>query len=71
MNASSPESPFRMAVLISGGGTTLQNFIQKIDAGLLRVQIVLVVSSNPKAAPIFLEWKESLISAAVLEPKPL
>jgi len=38
-----------MAVLISGGGTTLKNFIEKIDAGLLNLSIVLVVSSNPNA----------------------
>ena len=40
---------FRIAVLISGGGTTLQNFIEKIAAGQLPVEIGLVVSSNPTA----------------------
>ncbi len=47
MNGSN--APFPIAVLISGGGTTLKNFIEKIDAGLLPVRIVLVVSSNPEA----------------------
>ena len=38
---------FRIAVLISGGGTTLRNLFEKIDAGRLPVEIALVVSSNP------------------------
>ena len=38
---------FRIAVLISGGGTTLKNLIEKIEAGRLRVQIALVISSSP------------------------
>ena len=33
--------PFRIAVLISGGGTTLRNFIEKIEAGRLPVEIAL------------------------------
>ncbi len=41
--------PLRIAVLISGGGTTLHNFIEKIDAGQLPVEIALVVSSSPAA----------------------
>jgi len=40
---------FRIAVLISGGGTTLRNFIEKIAAGRLPVGIALVVSSSPAA----------------------
>ncbi len=44
----SPHS-FRVAVLISGGGTTLRNFIEKIHAGQLPVEIVLVLSSSPTA----------------------
>jgi phosphoribosylglycinamide formyltransferase 1 len=46
MNSS---SPFRIAVLISGGGTTLHNFIEKIAAGRLPAEIALVVSSSPTA----------------------
>lgn len=41
--------PFRIAVLISGGGTTLRNLIEKIDAGRLPVEIAMVVSSTPTA----------------------
>ena len=45
---SRPE-PFRIAVLISGGGTTLHNFLEKIADGELPVEIVAVVSSTPTA----------------------
>ena len=40
---------FRIAVLISGGGTTLRNLLEEIDAGQLPVEIALVVSSSPTA----------------------
>jgi phosphoribosylglycinamide formyltransferase 1 len=42
-------NPFRIAVLISGGGTTLRNLIEKIGAGQLPVEIALVVSSSSTA----------------------
>ena len=41
--------PIRLAVLISGGGTTLQNFIDRIAGGRLLAEIGLVISSNAKA----------------------
>lgn len=37
----------RLGVLISGGGTTLQNFLDKIRAGKLGAEIVVVISSRP------------------------
>ena len=37
------------AVLISGGGTTLHNFLQKKSAGELDIDFKLVISSNPKS----------------------
>jgi phosphoribosylglycinamide formyltransferase-1 len=42
-------SPLRMAVLISGGGTTLKNFLDKIAAGQLDARVELVISSSPTA----------------------
>ncbi len=39
----------RLAVLASAGGTTLQNLIDKIGAGKLAAQIVVVVSNNADA----------------------
>ena len=40
---------YRLAVLISGGGTTLRNLLEKIRVGRLTVEVALVVSSNPTA----------------------
>jgi len=63
-----PSQSFRIAVLISGGGTTLRNFIEKIRAGRLPVEIALVVSSSPAARGIrFAE--EAGIPVAIVEPK--
>ncbi|MCS7238224.1 MAG: phosphoribosylglycinamide formyltransferase [Thermoguttaceae bacterium] len=39
----------RLVVLISGGGTTLRNLIQKIQARQLPAEILLVISSTAKA----------------------
>lgn len=39
----------RIAVLISAGGTTLQNLIDRVAAGRLNAQIVLVISSSADA----------------------
>jgi len=41
--------PLRLGVLLSGGGTTLENFFEKIDAGELDAVVAVVVSSNAKA----------------------
>jgi phosphoribosylglycinamide formyltransferase-1 len=41
--------PFRIAVLVSGNGTTLQNFLDEQASGRLPVEIRLVVSSRRKA----------------------
>jgi phosphoribosylglycinamide formyltransferase-1 len=42
------ETP-RLAVLLSGGGTTLQNLIDRIAAGQLRAEIAVVVASRADA----------------------
>jgi phosphoribosylglycinamide formyltransferase 1 len=59
---------FRIAVLISGGGTTLRNFIEKIAAGKLPVEIALVVSSSPAARGLQFA-AEAGIPSAVIERK--
>lgn len=41
--------PLRLAVLISGTGTTLRNLLERIAAGRLPARIVLVISSNARA----------------------
>jgi formyltetrahydrofolate-dependent phosphoribosylglycinamide formyltransferase len=42
-------SPLRLAVLISGSGRTLKNFLDLAAEGALPVDVRLVVSSTPKA----------------------
>ena len=49
MTESGFDKPLPLAVLISGGGTTLLNLIRKIRAGELAAEIRLVISSNPNA----------------------
>jgi len=39
--------PINLAVLVSGSGTTLQNFIDTIAAGELDARIALVIASKP------------------------
>lgn len=41
--------PIRVAVLISGGGRTLKNLLDRIDEGQLPLDVRLVISSSPKA----------------------
>lgn len=44
-----PSQPLALAVLISGGGTTLRNLIAQITSGKLAARIRIVISSNPHA----------------------
>lgn len=41
--------PIRLAVLLSGGGTTLQNLLDRIGAGTLRAEIACVISNKADA----------------------
>jgi len=64
-----PTGPIQLAVLISGGGTTLQNLIDCIGRKALDARIVLVIASRPGIAGIeraraaglrceLVEWKK-------------
>ncbi len=57
---------FKIAVLISGGGTTLKNLIQRISAGRLHVDISLVISSNHQAGGLKFA-READIPSLVIE----
>ena len=66
-----PETPLRLAVLLSGSGTNLQALIDAIESKQLpSVEIVLVVSNNPNAyglqralkhalPAIYLPWRQA------------
>ena len=41
--------PFNISVMISGGGTTLKNLIDRYDCGQLNAQITQVISNKPDA----------------------
>lgn len=45
----SPAQPLRLAVLISGNGTTLQNLLDRCADGRLAAEVVLVVASRADA----------------------
>jgi phosphoribosylglycinamide formyltransferase 1 len=60
-----PVGPLRVAVLISGGGTTLANLIDKIRARALDVEIGCVVSSNPSAGGLKFAAQAGIPSAVI------
>lgn len=42
-----PLSPIKLAVLVSGSGTTLQNMVDRINAGTVDARVELVIGSRP------------------------
>jgi phosphoribosylglycinamide formyltransferase-1 len=60
-----PRLPVRLAVLVSGGGTTLQNLLDRIADGRLRARIVLVVSTSADAFALQRARKAAINSAVV------
>jgi formyltetrahydrofolate-dependent phosphoribosylglycinamide formyltransferase len=60
--------PLRLAVLLSGGGTTLQNLLDRGADGRLRARVVQVVSSNPQAFGLTRAHRAG-VPAAVVERK--
>ena len=63
--------PLPIAVLISGGGTTLRNLIAKIREGKLRAEIRLVVSSNPAAKGLEFAQEAGIRTLVVEKTKEL
>jgi phosphoribosylglycinamide formyltransferase-1 len=57
-----------IAVLISGGGKTLRNLIERMRAGTLPIEIRLVISSNPQARGLAFA-AEANIPTLVVEKK--
>jgi phosphoribosylglycinamide formyltransferase 1 len=55
----------RLAVLLSGNGTTLQNLLDKIAAGRLHAQIVLVVSNHADVYGLMRAANAGIPTAAV------
>jgi phosphoribosylglycinamide formyltransferase-1 len=61
-------NPIRLAVLVSGGGTTLQNFLDQIADGLLDAQVVQVISSRADAFGLE-RARKAVVPAAVVTRK--
>lgn len=60
--------PIRLAVLLSGGGTTLQNLLDRTADGRLNARVVQVVSNNPGAFGLTRAGRAG-VPAAVVERK--
>src|SRR4051812_45334102 len=63
-----PPSPVRLAVLLSGSGTTLQNLMDRCAEKSLNAQIALVLSNRPDAFGLE-RARRTGIPAAVVERK--
>lgn len=63
MNSDTNRLP--IAVLVSGGGTTLRNLIHRIDAGQLDADIRLVISSSNKARGLEFARDASILTRVV------
>ena len=61
-------SPLRLAVLISGGGTTLRNLLDQIATGKLDARVELVVSSNAQARGLD-HARAAGIASRAIEPR--
>jgi formyltetrahydrofolate-dependent phosphoribosylglycinamide formyltransferase len=68
MQKRSDGGPIRLAVLLSGGGTTLQSLIDRIADGRLHARIVLVAASRRDAYGLF-RAREAGLPAAVVSRK--
>jgi len=64
-----PRNHLPIAVLISGGGTTLRNLIERTQNGSLPVEIRLVISSNPAAKGLEFAKAAGLTSLVVEKKK--
>lgn len=60
--------PIRLAVLLSGNGTTLQNLLDRIAAGLLRAEIAVVGSTRADAFGLT-RARQANVPAFVVERK--
>jgi phosphoribosylglycinamide formyltransferase 1 len=57
--------PIKLAVLLSGSGTTLQNLLDRIADGRLAAQVVQVVASRPDAFGLVRAQKAGIPTAVV------
>jgi len=58
-------APLKIGVLLSGGGRTLENLVDEINAGRLGAQIAVVISSSPDAYGLERARKHSIEAHAI------
>ncbi len=61
--------PIRLAILLSGGGTTMVNLAQRIAAGRLDARIAIVIASNDTAAAKGIERSHDLKLPTFVVPR--
>jgi formyltetrahydrofolate-dependent phosphoribosylglycinamide formyltransferase len=52
----------KLAVLVSGVGSTLRNLCEHIASGNLQAKVALVITNNTKAAKVIRDWRLDLIT---------
>jgi formyltetrahydrofolate-dependent phosphoribosylglycinamide formyltransferase len=57
--------PLRIAVLLSGAGTSLENLLEQIDARRLDAEVVLVIASKPRAGGLARAARRGIPAVAV------
>jgi phosphoribosylglycinamide formyltransferase-1 len=62
-------TPLPVAVLISGGGTTLRNLLDKVEAGTLPIDIRLVISSSSAARGLDFAREAGIAQLVVEKPR--
>jgi phosphoribosylglycinamide formyltransferase-1 len=62
---SAPASPLRVAVLLSGEGTSLENLCERIDAGEVPAKVVLVLASKERAGGLRRAERRGIPAVAV------
>lgn len=60
-----PHSPLRVAVLLSGEGTSLENLFERIDAGDLAAEIAVVIASKENAGGLARARRRGVPAVAV------
>src|SRR5438067_10532355 len=62
------QNPLRLAVFVSGGGTTLQNLLDRSKDGRLPAEVVLVVSNHADAFALE-RARQANVATAVVDRK--
>jgi phosphoribosylglycinamide formyltransferase-1 len=65
MSATDSRAPLRIGVLLSGAGTSFENLAERIDAGEVPAEIVVVIASKEKAGGLERARRRGIPAVAV------